>query len=377
MTIRSRGKGYQVDVRVGKRRERRTARTKEAAEILEAELKVAMLAGRKLPSGVSAREAVTLEQVVEEVWRGRWRDTKGAKTAWLNISCAVNYFGTKFPVAELSVSHLTDYAEDLALTGNSNGTINRKMSALSVVLRHAKDSGALESVPRLRRKPEPKGRIRYLSPEEEAKVLGVFMYWDNQPMHDFVVLAIDTGMRLSEALGLAWRDVDFEHQAISLWETKSDLARTIPMTKRVYALLTARSARGVEPAAACLTRHSARHQWDRMRAHISMDGDSQFVIHTLRHTFASRLLQKGAGLAEVQELLGHADITTTRRYAHLCIRNLTDAVSLLDTPQLHGTATGRIYPGRTQFEEVDRPIPEHIIPVTKTVTKGADTAPKL
>jgi site-specific recombinase XerD len=67
-----------------------------------------------------------------------------------------------------------------------------------------------------------------------------------------------------------------------------------------------------------------------MREHLGLDRDEQFVIHALRHTFASRLVQRGVELATVSKLLGHRSLLTTMRYAHLAPHNLQAAVEVLD-----------------------------------------------
>ncbi len=70
---------------------------------------------------------------------------------------------------------------------------------------------------------------------------------------------------------------------------------------------------------------------------MAVAGIEDASAHTLRHTFASRLVQKGVNLAHIQALLGHKSITTTMRYAHISSDNLRDAVDVLEerpTPAL-------------------------------------------
>jgi site-specific recombinase XerD len=73
-----------------------------------------------------------------------------------------------------------------------------------------------------------------------------------------------------------------------------------------------------------------------MREHLGLENDSQFVIHSLRHTFASRLVQRGVELQVVAKLLGHRSILTTMRYAHLAPQNLADAVKVLSGAEFVG-----------------------------------------
>ena len=79
-----------------------------------------------------------------------------------------------------------------------------------------------------------------------------------------------------------------------------------------------------------MTRWAFRAIWDRARAHLGFAEDRQFVIHTLRHTCASRLVQRGVGLKVVQQWMGHKTIQVTMRYAHLAPGHLMEAAAVLE-----------------------------------------------
>ena len=80
-----------------------------------------------------------------------------------------------------------------------------------------------------------------------------------------------------------------------------------------------------------MTYAQCRHAWDLMRKALNVDpDDTGFVWHGCRHTFCSRLVQRGVNLAVVKELARHKDIKTTLMYAHLDPSNLRDAILCLD-----------------------------------------------
>lgn len=113
--------------------------------------------------------------------------------------------------------------------GNSNATINRKMAALSKLLRKAHKMGDIHSLPEFRRQKERAGRIRFLERDEEARLFAAIRS-RSEDAYRLSVFLVDAGCRLGEALGLIWNDIQ-EHR-VSFWITKSGRSRTIPMTER-------------------------------------------------------------------------------------------------------------------------------------------------
>lgn len=75
---------------------------------------------------------------------------------------------------------------------------------------------------------------------------------------------------------------------------------------------------------------SAEYQWKALRAALGFEDDPHFVLHMLRHTFCSRLAQRGVQIQTIQQLAGHKSITMTMRYSHLCPSNLQTAVNVLE-----------------------------------------------
>jgi len=146
---------------------------------------------------------------------------------------------------------------------------------------------------------------------------------------DAVGVLVDSGLRTGELYRLQPRDCDFKHRMVSVWENKGDLPRSIPMTKRAYDIL---SRRAITHKKRLFPYHDQwlRHPWDRAKESMGLADDDQFVPHALRHTFASRLVQRNVNLKTVQQLMGHKTIEITMRYAHLAPANLQQAIALLE-----------------------------------------------
>ena len=135
--------------------------------------------------------------------------------------------------------------------------------------------------------------------------------------------------RLSEVLDLRYDDINFETNLISIWINKGDRPRSIPMTERVGAILKNRKCNGASKPFT-VDKHQAGTAWDWTRKKMGYMDDPEFVLHALRHTTATRLIDKGIDLYTVKEWLGHSTIQVTERYAHLNPAKLVHAAMMLE-----------------------------------------------
>jgi integrase len=116
--------------------------------------------------------------------------------------------------------------------------VNRPLAALRHLLRLARDEWeVLATAPKTRTGKEPQGRIRWLEPDEEARLLAACAESKNAEMLPLVTLANETGARRGELLGLEWSRVDMSRGVIRIEETKSGKRRDVPMRQVVYGVL--------------------------------------------------------------------------------------------------------------------------------------------
>jgi len=286
----------------------------------------------ELGNGISPDFDMTLAQGIERIYEERWMQSKDGENAYKRAYRVLDIIGN-LPLAEINGEQVAKLAKTLRKKGMKPGTINRHFASLKTIMRTAlREWEVIQRVPHFRMEKEAKGRIRVITPGELDAVV---QYFENRNIPEFGDLAqvlIDTGMRLSECLGLKYSDVDFGQNLIHVWENKTDQPRSLPMTNKVKRVLLHR--KGVnhpdEEQFFPMTRYQAEHYWQKMRKAIGLDEDRQFVWHALRHTCASRLVQKGADLYVVKEMLGHSTIKVTERYAHLAPANLKEAIQLLE-----------------------------------------------
>jgi len=203
--------------------------------------------------------------------------------------------------------------------------VNRPLALLRHLLRLAhEDWEAIDNVPRIRLEKEPQGRLRWLTQEEIARLLEACTKSKNRELRAAVTIALNSGLRRGELLGLTWERVDLSRGVIRLELTKSGRRREVPMNDDSYRALV-----GLEPRSngrVFKTRY-IQTAYNNAVA-VAMLDDVNF--HTLRHTFASWAVMRGVTLRELQELLGHASLAMTMRYAHLAPEHLRAAVGRLE-----------------------------------------------
>jgi len=152
-------------------------------------------------------------------------------------------------------------------------------------------------------------------------------------LYSVVVLALSTGMRQGEILGIQWKDVDFERRRILLHETKNGERRASPLVGHACELIKdlAKVRRFDNPYVFPSKRQdkpaSIRKSWE---AVIRKSGLEDFRFHDLRHTAASYLAMNGATLAEIAEVLGHKTLQMVKRYAHLSDAHTTGVVERMN-----------------------------------------------
>jgi len=204
----------------------------------------------------------------------------------------------------------------------SNTTINKYKAAASVVFSYACREYDLPDNPvrHIRSLPEPRGRIRFLSDDERSRLFEACRASNWDKLYPLVLLAITTGARKGELLGLRWCDVDFDRQTAFINTTKNGQPKVLPLTDSVVVELS--RFKDQEPELIFNSQikpdkpYEFRKQWIKA---LDKSEINDFRFHDLRHTTASYLAQNGATLLEIGEILGHKQIQMTKRYAHLCI----------------------------------------------------------
>jgi integrase len=328
--IRTRGDSFVVDVSFQGQRKTGTAPTIEEAILLRRDL-LAQIRGQPVVVLTPRQQkSWPLSKAIEVAEQVAWKEAWGKRAAH-NAHDLAKFVGKDRPLDTIDINTLELWTADLGARGKSDATINRYLAAVSKVFSVAKRRGGAATRPDIPRRKEGRGRTRFLTGEEEAAFLGLFVQWGKQDEADLFVVLVDTGMRVGEALRLEARDADFKGGVLAAWKTKNGEPRSVPMTKRVREIMERRAPKGgAVRDVFFVSPHSFRQTWDRAKVMLGLSDDAQLVPHALRHTTASRLVQRGVPLKVVQEWLGHKTISVTMRYAHLAPANLLAAVKVLE-----------------------------------------------
>lgn len=274
---------------------------------------------------------MNLRELAEDVLNRHWRGSKSELSSWRNAKDVYLRLGASRSVKEVDERLIDDLVYQLERDGKSNGTINRRLAALSKMLRFAYRRGYIMRVPVIERKREPEGRIRWVTEVEEHAMLDKLREIGRDEMADFCTVLVDTGLRTGELFKLKGRDVNVEERIVYLWDTKNGRSRSVPLTTRALNALQRNHKADSNDPLFGFSQDEFSHAWRTMKNLVGLNEDKDFVPHCLRHTCASRLIQRGVDLRVVQEWLGHRAIATTLRYAHLAPKNLKNAVAVLET----------------------------------------------
>lgn len=224
-------------------------------------------------------------------------------------------------------------------------SVNRELATLRKALRLAMKWRVIDRVPSFKMLGGERERTFVLTHAQEK----IYLEFAPQPLHDLALLMLDTGLRVGEACALQWCDIHLEpvngarfgYLHVSGGKTKY-AKRNIPLTDRARAMLERRNnlcaSSWVFPRDSSKARVrsvdtflSSRTLWDYHEARRdAMRLPSDFVIHSFRHTFGTRLGEARADAFTIMRLMGHSSVTVSQKYVHPSPEAMERAVERLE-----------------------------------------------
>ena len=307
---------------------------------------------REISVGASADElakssgSITLDQFYEDHYLP-WYKTYRRGSANI-VQMYRSNFHVRFGHRQLHTIRQADLQQltnDMKKLGYAPGSVNTTVVVLRGMLRRADDwdvcriHHSLHKPPNLL--PDTKRHERFLSRDEAQKLQAVLEKRGATPVNLAILFLLYTGARKSEVLNAEWRCVDMDRRDWRIPISKNGRPRIVILSTKAVAIL--QSARGYQQRhygdqAKQVSAVFANPQtlkpycniwetWTRVRSEADLP---DLRLHDLRHSYASTLVNAGVSIYEVQKLLGHSNIATTQRYAHLASQRLHETVKLLD-----------------------------------------------
>ena len=263
---------------------------------------------------------------------------KGYKRSWISDDSYLRNhllpaFGKKY-LDEITKHDVVAFHHGMRAKGYALGTCNRCL----ILLRYAMNLAVRWEIPGIKANPtkevalfeDHSGKERYLTEGEAQKLYESVRQSENTMLQYIIPMLILTGARKREVLDAKWTDFDLDRKQWRIPTTKAGKPRHVPMSDGVLQLLASiphddcpwvfANPKSRKPYVSIFI------SWNTARKRAGL---SDVRIHDLRHSFASFLVNAGRTLYEVQKILGHTQIKTTQRYAHLSQDTLLDAANVV------------------------------------------------
>ena len=255
------------------------------------------------------------------------------------------------PMMKILPEDIEKLAQTMADQNKSPATINHIIISLQKLFRYALEreyitgKNPVKLVTKLK---TDNKRERFLS-KQEAELLMQGLRIKSEQMYEIAMLSLWCGLRAGEIFKLTWADIDTVQGTVSIKDTKSVKNRTAFMTDELKQLFIEKKKRTNQwkasdllfPAQNGNEIRKVSHTFNRVVQQLGLnngitDRRQKVVFHTLRHTYASWLVQTGVDLYTVQKLMGHSNISMTERYAHLGENTFKKAVKNLERSLANG-----------------------------------------
>jgi integrase len=319
-TIRKRGEGqYHVQIRKRGYPTQTKTFSKEAdarrwATIIESEMERGVFVSR------TEAEATLVVEVLQRYETDVLPTKRGEQSDKSRIKTLIAEFGS-YRLASLNSSQIAKYRDHRLKFVGAQSVIH-EISLLNRVLKTATMEwgialpGGLPTA-QVRKPVRPRGRDRRVS---EAEITKILKATESAELRTIVTLAVETGMHRNELASLLWEHVDLKKQTAHLPKTKTDVPRTVPLSRAAVASLKTLGMKNEGPVFS-LQGESMSQAFERAcKPHRANIEGVRF--HDLRHEATSRLFEKGLNVMEVAAITGHKTLDMLKRYTHLRAEDL-------------------------------------------------------
>ena len=324
-----------VSITFSGRRIRRSAETSslELAKAIESKLRTELIEGKYFDKCAGAEKTfkeMADRFMLEYAPKNSKRTQMHYKTT---LGHSLPFFGS-MKLTSITPKKIVEYRTLRYSKGIKPGTFNLERAMFSTMFNLAIRQWEWvkeNPVSKVSRDRENNQRDKWLSEEEEQRLL------ENSPgwLQELILLALHTGLRRDEILSLTWDRVNLFQKTIIIQKSKNGKPRTVPLTSVAMGILEEKARIRSLKTNLVFTNTVGKKigtSWVMKHFIIARGkaGLEDFHFHDLRHTFATRLAQRGVDLYTISKLLGHVNITMTQRYAHHCPESLRAGIAVLE-----------------------------------------------
>lgn len=241
-----------------------------------------------------------------------------------------SYFGEKTLASKITPKRIEDFKSFMS-EKYSNAYVNRYLACIKTIFNIGIKNELIKTTPMkaVKMMKEDNHKIRYLTADEEARL------FKELPEHlkPIVICALQTGLRKSNILQLRWELVDLEFRFIEVLaqQNKGHKIIKIPISDKLLETLESLPRNSEYVFANPETGKPYRDISEGFKNACERANIENFRFHDLRHTVATRLVEKGIDLRVVQEIMAHSTIVTTQRYMHPTPKRKLEAISVLNS----------------------------------------------
>jgi len=344
MAARKISSSWWIDIRYARKRYRKKSpeNSKAGAQAYEALLRQKLVRGEDIEPKPDKK--ITFKEFADKWFHSYVKNNNKPSEIYqkaLTLRLHLNPFFGSTPIDEINIRMVENFkAGKLKENKLSLKSINNHLAILRKCLRTAEEWEEIEKAPMVKPFKLPPQDFDFFTVAESRQLINAA---DNV-WKEIMVFTLKTGVRSGELIALNWEDVDLQTKQLTVkksrWRKmivspKNNKARHIPLTREVCNMLSGRTKRtGLLFSDEKGDYLRPKRVYRAVQRACVKAGLRKIRFHDLRHTFASHLAEQGASLRSIQLLLGHADIKTTMRYAHLSPSAFESVINLLEPENL-------------------------------------------
>jgi integrase len=325
------------------------ARTLEEARAKEAERRERLEQEKQL----AQREGVTFQAIFEDHYLSIAKQNKKSVTWKTELHLFNNWINPIIgnrPMKDIKPLHLQKIKKSMMDAGRAARTVQYALTVVRQVYNFAILHDLYDGtnpVSKIRMPKVDNKRLRFLSHEEADRLLEALARRSVR-LYEMSLISLNCGLRAGEIHALKWADLDLQRGTVSVLDGKG-WNRVVPMPRAVIEMLSAKDRTSPDDLIFPSRKGNQKVWVSRTFARVVnelgfnegiSDRRHRVSFHTLRHTYASWLVERGVDLYMVKELLGHSTVQLTERYAHLRPDTLKRAVQVLEE-QKEKAGTGK------------------------------------